>query len=169
MKVGVFGSSSAHPSSREWKSAYRFGVLAAERGWTVVCGGYGGIMEGVSKGVRDGGGRVIGICTAELNRTPNPYLTEVEWVPTYPLRLARLIEVAEVYVFFEGGIGTFTELFLVLTMRNRQIGTSKPCIVIGKEMEEKVREVLRSINEETSRIIFVVQPEDAARVIERGL
>jgi len=166
MKLGVFGSSAVSDKNDAWKSAYRFGKLIAERKLEIICGGYGGIMEAVSKGAREAGGVVSGICVEELKRTPNPYLSEILWMKTYPQRLAKLIETSDVCVFFDGGIGTFTELFLVLTLKRRNIGKSKPCIVIGKVMEKKVKKVLEIINEDTSEIVFFSTPEEAIGFID---
>ncbi len=169
MKIGVFGSSCVHPDSEAWRSAYRFGRLLAERNHKIVCGGYSGIMEAVAKGAYEKGGKILGVCTEELKRTPNPYLSDIIWVKTYPQRLARLIEESDIWVFFDGSIGTFTELFLVLTLKTRRIGTPKPCIVIGKEMEEKVRRSLEIIKENSSEILFFSYPEEAVDFIERSV
>lgn len=166
MTIGTFGSSSLSPNTNTWRLAYRFGKLASEKKLKVVCGGYGGIMEAVAKGVHEGGGAVIGICSEELKRTPNPYLTEVQWVKTYPQRLARLIEMSDVCVFFDGGIGTFTELFLVLTLKTRGIRKPKHCLLIGKEMEDKVKKALELINEDYSEIFFFSSPDEAINFIE---
>jgi len=167
MKVGVFGSSSVSDETDTWNAAYRFGKLIGKRKHQIICGGYGGVMEAVSKGAREEGGIVVGVCTEELRRTPNPYLSEILWVKTYPQRLARLIESSDLWVFFEGGIGTFTELFLVLTLKTRGIGVLKPCVVIGREMEEKVKKVLEIMREPSSEIVFFSSPEDAITYIDK--
>jgi uncharacterized protein (TIGR00725 family) len=167
MKIGVFGSSSVSPQSEAWTHAYIFGRLAGKRNYEIICGGYGGIMEAVSKGAREEGGIVTGVCAEALKRNPNPYLSKIIWMKTYPQRLAKLIEISDVCVFFDGGVGTFTELFLVLTLKTRGIGKSKPCIVIGREMEGKVRKVLEIINEEPYGIDFFSSPHEAIEFIEK--
>lgn len=165
LKIAVFGSAFASKDSDEWRKAYRFGRECARRGYKVVCGGYGGIMEAVSKGASEEGGDVVGILCTELRRTPNPYLTERFWVHTYPERLAALMNSASVYVFFDGGVGTLTEFLLVWSMRCREIRKENKWFVVGSNFKNKVLKVKELLNEEMD-VVFVEEPEGVFEYIE---
>jgi uncharacterized protein (TIGR00725 family) len=62
--VSVIGTSTASPELYEL--ARETGRLLAERDCIVVCGGRGGVMEGVCRGVREGGGLSVGLLPAAL-------------------------------------------------------------------------------------------------------
>ena len=51
------------------------GRLLAEHGFVVVCGGGGGVMEAVARGVREGGGVTIGILPEADRHLAAPSLT----------------------------------------------------------------------------------------------
>jgi len=59
--ITVFGGSRCSTDSAEYRDAVKLGRLLAGQGFTVVCGGYGGVMEAVSRGARAAGGEVLGI------------------------------------------------------------------------------------------------------------
>ena len=55
MKISVFGGSQAHEGSDAYAQAQALGSLLAQRGHTVLTGGYMGTMEAVSKGAAAAG------------------------------------------------------------------------------------------------------------------
>ena len=55
MKVSVFGGSQPKEGSTAYAEAQELGKLLAERGHTVLTGGYIGTMEAVSRGAREAG------------------------------------------------------------------------------------------------------------------
>ncbi len=58
--VTVFGSSMAPAGDELYRSAERLGRMLAERGARVASGGYGGVMEAVSRGARAAGRQARG-------------------------------------------------------------------------------------------------------------
>src|SRR5215468_8517162 len=58
-QVAVCGPSDC--TAEEYAAAYEVGVLLAQRGNTVVCGGGPGVMAAVAAGVRAANGIVIGV------------------------------------------------------------------------------------------------------------
>ena len=52
MKVSVFGGSQPQEGSAAYAEAQDLGRLLAQRGYTVLTGGYMGTMEAVSMGAR---------------------------------------------------------------------------------------------------------------------
>ena len=61
--IGVVGggAGTSPPGSETYALAEAVGRLLAQAGALVLCGGRGGVMEGAAKGVREGGGRTIGV------------------------------------------------------------------------------------------------------------
>jgi uncharacterized protein (TIGR00730 family) len=130
--IAVFGSGSAPDGHPVLAQAERLGRLLAEAGWRLVCGGYGGTMEAVSRGAHQAGGRVTGV-TLELFSpplTPNPWLTEEERVSDFFPRLRRLTEV-DGFVILQGGIGTLTEATLTWTLLQTGQIAPKPFLFVG--------------------------------------
>jgi predicted Rossmann-fold nucleotide-binding protein len=60
-RVTVYGSSRTLEGSKEWNQAQAVGRLAAERGMSVISGGYNGTMKAVSQGAAEG------ICESRRN------------------------------------------------------------------------------------------------------
>ena len=56
MRVSVFGGSQTREGDAAYTEAQALGRLLAERGHTVLTGGYIGVMEAVSRGAHEGGG-----------------------------------------------------------------------------------------------------------------
>jgi uncharacterized protein (TIGR00725 family) len=71
-QISVFGTGS--PSYEQHKLAQYVGFFAARRGYIVLNGGGGGVMESVSKGAKQGGGFVIGIMPGGSVGRGNRYL-----------------------------------------------------------------------------------------------
>src|SRR6266508_3609115 len=68
MKVSVFGGSEPKEGDTAYAEAMELGKLLAQRGHTVLTGGYIGTMEAVSRGACEAGGHVIGVTCAEIER-----------------------------------------------------------------------------------------------------
>ena len=62
--IGVIGSGSC--SDATFNLARDVGSEIGKRGWTLVCGGLGGVMEGASKGCLEADGMTIGPIPAHV-------------------------------------------------------------------------------------------------------
>ncbi len=71
--LAVIGPSSATP--RALATAEAVGVLVAEAGFVLLCGGRGGVMEAACKGAMSAGGITVGLLPGEDTSEANPYLT----------------------------------------------------------------------------------------------
>ena len=71
--VTVIGSSTPL-SSKALKLSYELGKELAERGFILVCGGRGGVMEAAAKGAKEAGGTTIGILPGVSREEANPYI-----------------------------------------------------------------------------------------------
>jgi hypothetical protein len=107
------------------------GEALAQAGFAVATGGYGGVMEAVSRGASQAGGRVLGVLSGSLAGKCNQWVTEQITVETWEQRLFRLIAVGDGYVACPGGTGTLVELAVVWEMMNKRILPRKPLVALG--------------------------------------
>ena len=65
--ITVFGSSRPREGDSHYAMARSLGAALAAQGFAVCSGGYGGVMEAVSRGAKEAGGRTLAV-TAEFFR-----------------------------------------------------------------------------------------------------
>ncbi len=66
--VTVFGSSRPREGAADYEEARVLGRALAKHGFCVCSGGYGGVMEAVSRGAKEASGKTYGV-TAEFFKT----------------------------------------------------------------------------------------------------
>ncbi len=112
--VAVCGSSIINDPSVE-RISFEVGFGIASQGWTLVCGGMGGVMEAACRGVRKAReekgatGLAVGILPTQEFSSANPYCDVV--IPT-GLGLARnvlVVKSAGAVVIINGASGTLSE------------------------------------------------------------
>jgi hypothetical protein len=125
-RVTVFGSSFPKDGETEFITAYKLGRLLAQKEFDVTTGGYMGIMEAVSKGVKENGGKATGITLSYVKSKPNIYLDKIIPCDTLFERIAKLIELGDAYIVLQGGTGTLLELAAVWEYLNKGLMQTKP-------------------------------------------
>jgi uncharacterized protein (TIGR00730 family) len=143
--VTVFGSSRPREGDAEYEEARVLGRALVKHGFAVCSGGYGGVMEAVSRGAKEGGGKTYGV-TAEFFSAAklNPWIDVEVRMKTWEERLFELIRMAHGFVACKGGTGTLVELAVVWEMLNKSVMNGKPFAVLGdfwQPILERVREV----------------------------
>ena len=109
LTVAVIGSARLTPPDPRCVLAEQTGAAIAAAGWTVMTGGYGGLMEVASRAAAEAGGTVIGLpMSGWAALTPNRWNHELRWSATYAERLAHLLA-ADAIIALDGGIGTLSE------------------------------------------------------------
>jgi len=107
--VAVIGSARLSPPDPRCLPAEQLGAAIAAAGWTLMTGGYGGLMEVTSRAAAQADGRVIGLPMRGWPAlTPNQWNHELRWSDSYPERLGHLLS-ADAIVAVDGGIGTLSE------------------------------------------------------------
>lgn len=131
--VTIFGSARFPQDNKYCKKAHELGQLLAQNGHTVVTGGGPGIMEAVSRGAYEYGGRSIGLnITLSHEQFPNPYLTDVLQFQYFFARKVMLAMSSKVYVMFPGGFGTLDELSEIIELMVESKMPRMPVFLIGK-------------------------------------
>ena len=143
--VTVFGSSRPREGEPDYEEARVLGRALARHGFTICSGGYGGVMEGVSRGAKEAGGRTYGV-TAEFFKAAklNAWIDVEVRAKTWEERLFELIRRADAFVACKGGTGTLVELAVVWEMLNKAVMPQKPFAVLGHFWEpvlDRVRQV----------------------------
>ena len=109
VEVAVLGSARIGSDDPRHKEAQHLGSLLAAEGWTVITGGYGGLMAAVASGAADAGGRTVGLpMRGWPHLTPDASCAELRWSTSYADRLAHLLS-ARVAIALTGGVGTLAE------------------------------------------------------------
>jgi uncharacterized protein (TIGR00730 family) len=129
LEVAVLGSARLGPSDPQYDEAERLGGLLAAQGWTVVTGGYGGLMAAVAVGAAAAGGHTVGLpMTPWRHLTPDASHRELRWSEDYAQRLAHLLGV-RVAVALPGGIGTLSEAAVVWAAAQTEAHTARLVLV----------------------------------------
>lgn len=116
--VCVFAGSQMGKEPLYAQQARQLGKLLVTNGWGLVYGGGSiGLMGEIADAVLNAGGNVIGIipeflATKELLHSG---LTETIITDDMHSRKAKMAELADAFIALPGGLGTFEELFEVIT------------------------------------------------------
>ena len=125
LEVAVVGSGRLRPGDHWYEEAVRLGGLLAREGWTVVTGGYGGLMGAAARGAAEAGGQVVGLpMTPWKHLTPDGNHAELRWSDTYAQRLGHLLA-TRVTVALPGGIGTLAEASGIWEAAQTEIGAAQ--------------------------------------------
>ena len=115
--VALFGSARVPEGHPAYEGAREVGRLFAERGWAVVTGGGGGVMEGANRGAKEGGGLSVGFnIVLPHEQAANPYLDIDYTFDHFYVRKVCFVKPSEGFVIFPGGFGTLDELYEALTL-----------------------------------------------------
>jgi uncharacterized protein (TIGR00725 family) len=135
--VAVFGASTAPHDEADYTAGVECGRLLVEAGYGVITGGYGGIMEAVSRGAAGAGGRVIGATAPQVfaNRSgANRYVGEERPAESLTERLDTLIGGSIASIVLSGSIGTLAELtvsWYVAKTLLQHGGGDRPVVAVG--------------------------------------
>lgn len=122
MKICVFGAASAHIDEKYIKAVEELGEKMAKRGHSLVFGAGGtGLMGAAARGVKRGGGYIHGVVPSFFKENGVELLyeecDEITYTDTMRERKALMEEDAEAFIITPGGVGTFEELFEVITLK----------------------------------------------------
>lgn len=154
----LFGGSGKNRESKEYKETLLMGSLLAGKGYVVKNGGYGGMMEAVSKGITDAGGKAVGVTCKQVGSVKgNDFLTETVVTETLYQRLEILIDKTDLFIVQKGGIGTLSEVFLALDIIRKDSSENRPKLFfIGDFWNEIIESLKINIIPEYEHDLFIV-------------
>jgi len=163
--ITVFGSAIPGEEDAQYKFAYQLGVALAKDGFNICTGGYGGIMDAVSKGSYDNAGFVYGVTVDLWEKDPNPYITvEIREEKLFE-RITKLIELGDAYVILQGGTGTLLELAAIWEYANKNLQPEKPIICHSQMWKEIVEVMNQQIKLENRRTDLVKCAESVDEIV----
>jgi uncharacterized protein (TIGR00730 family) len=172
--AALFGSARIRQDHSAYVAARETGRLFGERGWAVVTGGGGGVMEAANRGAQEGGGLSVGF-NIELphEQRPNDYLDIAYTFKHFYARKVCFVKPSEGFVIFPGGFGTLDEFFEALTLIQTGKVLHFPVVLVGSDYwqdlldwigDELLRE--RMISPDDVQLLHVTDdPEDAVQLV----
>ena len=119
-RVSVFGGRDI--PSDIYKDTIEIGERLADQGYVVFCGGGKGVMEAISKGVKNKNGVVVGVLKGQNLNEANPYLTVSVATGIGIARNAILAYNCDVAIAISGQYGTLSEIAYALQLDKTVIG-----------------------------------------------
>lgn len=164
--ITIFGSAIPATDDAQYKFAYELGASLAQNGFNICNGGYGGIMEAVSKGAYDSAGFVYGVTIDLWEKDPNPYITvEVREQKLFE-RITKLLELGDAYIILQGGTGTLLEFAAVWEYANKNLQQLKPIICHSNMWKEIVDVMNKQMVLENRRTDLVKCADNVNEILE---
>lgn len=175
-RICVFCGSTFGAKQEYKKAAQELGQLMAKKNIGLVYGGGNvGLMGEIANAVLKADGNVIGVIPNFMveKELAHRQLTELKVVNSMHERKALMAELSDGFIALSGGIGTFEELFEILTWR--QLGIhNKPCGIlnVANYYDKLIDFINYSVEEEfvkseTRDLIFV--ESESTKLLERFL
>ena len=172
MNISVFGGAQPHPESPAYEEARMLGELLAQRGHTVLTGGYIGVMEAVSCGAHKAGGHVIGVTCEDLEAwrgvSANQWVKEERKKKTLIERLQALVEGCDAAIALPGGVGTLAEISIMWNLMVVESIHRRPLILVGSGWQSTLDQFFTSFEtympaRQRETVMFA---EDVQRAVE---
>ncbi len=169
--VAVFGASSPVPGDPVYDEGVRCGRLLAEAGFAVATGGYAGLMEAVSLGAAEAGGRVIGVTVPDVfpdRPGGNAHLTEETRTASLLERIHEMVDLSVASIALPGSLGTATELLVAWNLAYVVRFTGeipKPVIAVGKQWRHLVPLLTEELRTDGSLVSVVDTVDEAVQIV----
>jgi uncharacterized protein (TIGR00730 family) len=134
-KVTIFGSARTKPGEPIYHKCVTFSRLLAERGYMVITGGGGGIMQAGNEGAGAENSFAVNI-RLPFEQETNPVMSESENVITYKYffnRKVAFLKEAAAVALFPGGFGTLDEAMEALTLIQTGKNPPVPLVLIDED------------------------------------
>jgi uncharacterized protein (TIGR00730 family) len=131
----VYCSSSDRLVPKYFAAATEVGVEISRRQWTLVYGGgKTGLMGAVARGVKAGGGRVVGVIPEFMKVRELEFTEADELIPVLTMRERKMLMEtrADAFLALPGGWGTLEELLEILTLAHLEV-LRKPVVILNQD------------------------------------
>jgi uncharacterized protein (TIGR00725 family) len=147
-QIGVIGGGTCSPEI--YAIAQEVGREIARNGFSLVCGGLGGVMEAACRGAREAGGITIGILPTSDKRDANPYVDFVIPTGLGQARNVLVVHASDALVAVDGETGTLSEIAIALKVGKPIVGIKTwelegrvPLVQEGGEAITMIMDMLR--------------------------
>jgi len=134
-KVTIFGSARTAPSEPIYQKCVTFSRLLAEKGYMVITGGGGGIMQAGNEGAGAENSFAVNI-RLPFEQETNPVMAASRNSITYKYffnRKVAFLKEAQAVVLFPGGFGTLDEAMEVMTLIQTGKNPPIPLVMIDDD------------------------------------
>ncbi len=133
MNICVFGAASSEIDKKYIDAVEYMGERLAQMGHNLVFGaGAQGLMGAAARGFKKGGARITGVIPTFFKEADVEVIYDdcdnLIFTETMHERKAKMEDMADAFIVAPGGIGTFEELFEIMTLK--QLGRHKKAIAI---------------------------------------
>lgn len=153
-KIGIIGPNNKMCSKELYEFGVQLGRQIATKDRTFVCGGLGGFMEAVSKGVKLSPdtfkGQTVGILPDDTSDNANPFIDTAVATGQGIARNIIIVRTADIIIAAGGGAGTLSEIAFawqlektVLCLTNFE-GWAKE--LAGKNLDDRQNGLLIPVN-----------------------
>ena len=174
--VSIFGSARIKPNDAVYKKAEKIAELFVKKGFSVITGGGGGIMEAANKGAADAGGTSVGLnILLPFEQEPNPFSNVKLDFKYFFIRKVMFIKYASAYIILPGGFGTLDELFEAVTLVQTRRIRPFPLILVGSEywaglidwIKDKLLSEKRISSEDIEILQIMDDPEEIVKTVKK--
>jgi hypothetical protein len=150
--VTVVGSAQINREDPRWDGAFDLGRQLAVAGWTVVTGGYRGLMAAAARGAKSVGGATVGLpISSWTHLAPDESHDELWWCENFSARAIHMLN-SRAVVVLDGGVGTLSELAMVWS--TAQTESTSPSLFLVGDIWHRLYPILTST--------LLVSADDAA-------
>ncbi len=145
--IAVIGGRKADKSLLQ--EAERVGNLLARKGAILICGGLGGVMEAVSKGMRAERGLTVGILPQDDKGQANAFVDVPIATGLGIGRNVIIARAAEAVIAIGGEYGTLSEIAFALQMGKPVVGIRTwdvKGVVSAEDAEDAVNKIYKNLN-----------------------
>ncbi len=131
----VYCASSDRVDPKYATVATQVGAEIARRQWTLVYGGgKTGLMGAVARGVKSGGGRVVGVIPEFMKVRELEFTEADELISVLTMRERKMLMEtrADAFLALPGGWGTLEELLEILTLAHLEV-LHKPVVILNQD------------------------------------
>jgi len=173
--IAVFGSSQSSPGDGRYEDGVECGRLLAVAGYAVVTGGYGGLMEAVSKGAHGAGGHVLGVTTPNVfsdRSGANSFVAEELTTEHLTERIHQMTDMSSGSIVLPGSLGTMTELGVAWNLAfvaRFSDNKPKPVVTVGSTWRGIVKDLGSHLDTDTGLIACTETVAEAVAEIVRSV
>ena len=131
----VYCASSDRLDAKYQAAATQVGQEIARRQWALVYGGgKTGLMGAVARGVKSGGGRVVGVIPDFMKARELEFAEADELISVLTMRERKMLMEtrADAFLALPGGWGTLEELLEILTLAHLEV-LRKPVVIFNQD------------------------------------
>lgn len=143
--IGIIGAGTCHEA--HYQLAGNLGLEIGKRGWFLICGGLGGVMEGAARGCLEAGGMTVGLLPGLNRESANPYIKVPVPTGLGEGRNLLVVRASDVLISIAGGYGTLSEIALALKADKPVIGLETWKDISGMRYASDYHEAIRMVDE----------------------